>query len=149
MKTTSEFALQTLAAKITPVSDFSHNFRELEDGKGAAIIVPNFTLSAATEFNESTNNYFSGVREVDGATVNLNKHFMKSCAYSDKDVIETDVQFARDYGIGIGDTLGRAIYTETVGVLSSATLSASFTGTTKAQYADLFGTVYENNLDIS
>lgn len=148
MKTTSEFALQTLKAKIAPVSDFAHNFRELEDRVGAAIVVPNFNLSPAAEFNASTNNYFGGSKEVTGEVVNVNKHFIKSCMYEDRDVVETDVQFARDYGIGIGDALGRAIYGEVINTLSGATLSAEFTGTAKSNYADLFATVYEKNLDI-
>lgn len=148
MKTTSEFALQSLAAKIAPVTDFAHNFRELEDRVGAAIVIPNFSLSAAGEFNASSNNYFGGSKEVTSETVNVNKHFVKSCMYEDRDLVETDVQFSRDYGIGIGDALGRAIYKEVINTLSSATLSASFTGTAKSNYADLFATVYDNGLDI-
>lgn len=150
MKTTSEFALQSLHAKIAPIMDFSHSFRELEDRVGAAVVVPNFSLSAAAEFNAETNNYFSGQKEVVGETINVDSHLVKSCMYTDRDVVETDVQFARDYGIGIGDCLGRAIYTKVIGLLTDAnvTLSATLAGTAKVNFADLFNTVYANNLDI-
>lgn len=51
MKVTSDFALQTLYARLAPIKDFAHNFRDLEDRKGASIVIPVFNLSAAAEFN--------------------------------------------------------------------------------------------------
>ena len=150
MMTTSEFALQSLHAKIAPIMDFSHSFRELEDRVGAAVVVPSFTLTDAAEFNASTNNYFSGTKDVVGETINLDSHLVKSCMYTDRDVVETDVQFARDYGIGIGDCIGRAIYNKVIGLLNdtNVTKTATIAGTAKVNFADLFATVYDNNLDI-
>lgn len=151
MKTTSEFALQALHARVPFITDFAHNFRELEDRVGAAVVVPNFALNAAAEFDASTNNYFSGQKEVVGETVNLNSHIVKSCMYTDRDVAETDVQFARDYGIGIGDCLGKAVYEKVIGLLNdtSVTKSATMAGTAKLDFAGLFKAVYDNDLDIS
>ena len=148
--TISSFALQNLHAKIAPIIDFSHSFRELEDRVGAAVVVPSFTLTDAAEFNASTNNYFSGTKDVVGETINLDSHLMKSCMYTDRDVVETDVQFARDYGIGIGDCIGRAIYNKVIGLLNDTNVSATATlgGTAKINFAELFATVYEKNLDI-
>lgn len=150
MKVTSDFALQTLHKKLTPVIDFAHNFRDLEGRIGEAIVVPNFTLSAAKDFDSSTNNYFSGEKEVTGETVNLSSHIMKSCMYTDRDVVETDCQFQRDYGIGIGDTIGRSIYNKVIGQLTEAgvTLSATLTNSSKAGFADLVATTYDKDLDI-
>ena len=150
MKTTSEFALQSLHEEIAPIMDFSHSFRELEDRVGAAVVVPNFTLSAAAEFNAESNNYFSGTKDVVGETINVDSHLVKSCMYTDRDVVETDVQFARDYGIGIGDCLGRAIYNKVIGLLNDAnvTKTATLSGTAKANFADLFATAYEKGLDV-
>ena len=148
--TISNFALQNLHAKIAPIIDFSHSFRELEDRVGAAVVVPSFTLTDAAEFNASTNNYFSGTKDVVGETINLDSHLVKSCMYTDRDVVETDVQFARDYGIGIGDCIGRAIYNKVIGLLNDTNVTATATlgGTAKVNFADLFATVYEKNLDI-
>ena len=148
--TISNFALQNLHAKIAPIIDFSHSFRELEDRVGAAVVVPSFTLTDAAEFNASTNNYFSGTKDVVGETINLDSHLVKSCMYTDRDVVETDVQFARDYGIGIGDCIGRAIYNKVIGLLNdtNVTATATLAGTAKINFADLFATVYEKNLDI-
>ena len=150
MKTTSEFALQSLHAKIAPIIDFSHSFRELEDRVGAAVVVPSFTLTDAAEFDASTNNYFSGTKDVVGETINVDSHLVKSCMYTDRDVVETDVQFARDYGIGIGDCLGRAIYNKVIGLLNDTNVTATATlgGTAKINFAELFATVYEKGLDI-
>ena len=148
--TISNFALQNLHAKIAPIIDFSHSFRELEDRVGAAVVVPSFTLTDAAEFNASTNNYFSGTKDVVGETINLDSHLVKSCMYTDRDVVETDVQFARDYGIGIGDCIGRAIYNKVIGLLNDTNVTGTATigGTAKVNFADLFATVYEKGLDI-
>lgn len=91
MKTTSDFALQTLYARLAPIRDFAHNFRDLEDRKGASIVVPVFNLSAATDFDADTNNYCNGNTEVDAATVNLSSHLVKQFMYTDRDVAETEV----------------------------------------------------------
>lgn len=150
MKVTSEFALQSLHAKLEPVTDFAHNFRDLEDRKGASIVVPTFELSSAAEFNASSNNYFGGVNEIGGQVVTLSSHYVKSLAITDRDMAETEVQFNRDGGIAIGDTLGRAIYTGVIGLLNdtNVTLTAENTLSAKGDFAGLFKTVYDNNLDI-
>ena len=149
-KTTSEFALQALHARLAPVQDFAHNFRDLEDRKGAAIVIPTFNLSAAADFDPVSNNYFSGVNEIDAATVTLDKHVHKSLMITDRNLAETEVQFNRDGGIAIGDTLGRALYKYVVDMINdvNVTKSATVTLTTKKAFADLFGTVYTNELDI-
>lgn len=151
MKVTSEFALQNLHAKLEPVRDFAHNFRDLEDRKGASIVVPTFEISAAAAFDASTNNYFGGVNEIGGQVVTLSSHYVKSLAITDRDMAETEVQFNRDGGMAIGDTLGRAIYNGVIGLLNdtNVTLSAENTLSAKSDFAGLFKTVYDNNLDIS
>ena len=151
MKVTSEFALQALHARLEPVVDFAHNFRDLEDRKGASIVIPVFDLSAAADFNASTNNYFSGVNEIDGATVTLDKHIVKSLAITDRNIAETEVQFNRDGGMAIGDVIGRGIYNYVIGLLNdtNVTLSAESALSAKADFAGLFKTVYDNQLDIS
>ena len=150
-KTTSEFALQKLMARMAPVVDFAHNFRELEDRRGASIVIPTFELTDAGEFNAASNNYFGGTNEVDAATVTLDKHFVKSLSFTDRDVAETEVQFARDGGIAIGDCLGKAIYTYVVGLINdtNVTQTKTVTLTSKKAFADLFAAVYEFNMDIS
>lgn len=150
MKTTADFALQTLHAKLAPVTDFAHNFRDLEDRKGSSIVIADYSLSAAGEFNADSNNYFSGVNEIDAKTVNLNKHFVKSLAVTDRDLVETELQFYRDAGIGIGDTLGRSIYGYVVGMLNdtNVTLSVESSLSSLGDFTDMFATVYANDMDI-
>lgn len=151
MKVTSDFALQTLHAKLAPISDFAHNFRELEDRKGAAIVIPTFNTTDAADFDAASNNYFSGVNEIDGATVTLDKHMVKSLMITDRQVAETEVQFNRDGGIAIGDCLGKALYKYVVDMINDTniTKSQAVTLTTKQAFADLFKAAYDNELDIS
>lgn len=85
MKTTAEFCLQKLHARITPITDWVHNFRDLEDKKGGVIVVPQVALSAS-DFNASTNNYAGGTNTYDGASITLSKHLVTSLPYTDIDV---------------------------------------------------------------
>lgn len=150
MKATSDFALQSLHAKLAPIGDFSHNFRDMEDRKGAAVVIPSFSVTDAADFDAASNNYFSGVNEIDAATVTLDKHMVKSLMVTDRDLAETEIQFNRDGGIAIGDCLGKALYKYVVDMINdtNVTKSATVTLTTKKAFADLFATVYDNEMDI-
>ena len=150
MRTTSDFALQTLYAKLAPIKDFAHNFRDLEDRKGASIVIPVFDLSAAADFNADSNNYCNGQTEMDAATVNLSSHLVKQFMYTDRDVAETEVQWFRDVGYATGDAIGRGIYNTVIGLLNdtNVTLSAESSLSAKSDFAGLVDTVYANQLDI-
>lgn len=150
MKVTSDFALQTLYAKLAPIKDFAHNFRDLEDRKGASIVIPVFNLSAAADFDADSNNYCNGQTEMDAATVNLSSHLVKQFMYTDRDVAETEVQWFRDVGYATGDAIGRGIYNTVVGLLNdtNVTLSAESNLSAKSDFAGLVDTTYANQLDI-
>ena len=137
MKTTSQFALQALYAKLAPIRDFAHNFRDLEDRKGASIVVPVFDLSAATEFNESSNDYCTNAGGVDAATVNLDTHLKQGITYTDRDVVETEVQWFRDGGIAVGSSVARGIYNTVMGLLNTTniTLTADSALSSKADFS--------------
>ena len=146
----SDFALQALYARLAPIKDFAHNFRDLEDRKGAAIVIPTFNLSAATEFDATSNNYCSGTDEGGAATVVLSSHLVKQLEYTDRDVAETEVQFFRDGGYAVGDAVGRGIYNTVIGLLNdtNVTLSVSSPLSADSDYTGLGAEVYTNDLDI-
>lgn len=150
MQTTSDFALQTLYARLAPIKDFAHNFRDLEDRKGASIVIPVFNLSAAAVFDADTNNYCAGDTEVDAATVTLSSHLIKQLMYTDQDVAETEVQWFRDGGYAVGDAVGRGIYNTVIGLLNdtNVTLSAESDLSAKTDFAGLVDTTYAKGLDI-
>lgn len=150
MKVTSDFALQTLYAKLAPIKDFAHNFRDLEDRKGASIVIPVFDLSAAADFDADNNNYCNGTTEMDAATVNLSSHLIKQFMYTDRDVAETEVQWFRDVGYAVGDAVGRGIYNTVIGLINTTnvTLTADNDLSAKTDFAALVNTVYANNLDL-
>lgn len=150
MRTTSDFALQTLYAKLAPIKDFAHNFRDLEDRKGASIVIPVFNLSAAADFDADSNNYCNGQTEMDAATVNLSSHLVKQFMYTDRDVAETEVQWFRDVGYATGDAIGRGIYNTVIGLLNdtNVTLTAQSSLSAKSDFAGLVDTTYANQLDI-
>lgn len=149
-KVTSDFALQTLYARLAPIRDFAHNFRDLEDRKGASIVVPVFNLSAATDFDADSNNYCNGNTEVDAATVNLSSHLVKQFMYTDRDVAETEVQWFRDVGIATGDAVSRGIYNTVIGLFNdtNVTLSVESDLSSADDYSQLGTAVYDKELDI-
>lgn len=66
MKITAESAIQEMNFASAPLSEFVHNYSELEGRKGEAVVIPDFSgLDEAGEFNPDTNNYFSGTNEVE------------------------------------------------------------------------------------
>lgn len=150
METTSNFALQTLYARLAPIRDFAHNFRDLEDRKGASIVVPVFDLSAATTFDADSNNYCNGTTEVDAATVNLSTHLVKQFMYTDRDVAETEVQWFRDVGIAVGDAISRGIYSTVIGLLNDTNVTKTISSdlTADSDFTGLGASVYANELDI-
>lgn len=150
MKVTSDFALQTLYARLAPIRDFAHNFRDLEDRKGASIVVPVFNLSAATDFDADTNNYCNGTTELDAATVNLDSHIVKQFMYTDRDVAETEVQWFRDVGIATGDAVSRGIYNAVIGLFNDTNVTQTISSDLSSadDYSQLGTAVYANELDI-
>lgn len=151
MKVTAEAALQAVYPELVKLQDFAHTYNELEDRQGAAIVVPVFDLSAAGEFAYRTNQYDSGTNECDATTLTLDKHYVKSVQYTDRDVAETEVQWVKDAGAGIASVLGRSLNAYVMGLFNSTNcpLSATVSLGTKAQAANLYKVAAENNLDVA
>lgn len=149
-KVTSEFALQALFEKLAPITDFAHNFNDLQDRKGASIVVPVFNLSAAADFNADTNNYCGGTNEADEATVNLDKHLVKSFVYTDYAEWFTNVNWLRDTAIAIGDSLGRGIYNTVIALLNDTNVSATTSASLSSleDFTGLVKDVYDKHLDL-
>ena len=151
MKVTAEAALQGIHASLVKLQDFAHTYSELNDRKVASIVVPVFDLSAAADFNATSNNYGSGANEIDAATLTLNKHLVKSVSITDKNLAETEIQWTKDAGIGIGNIIGRGLNEYVFGRIAAEadnTVSATFDGTSKATLANLYKAAADNDLDV-
>ena len=149
LKVAAETAVMGIQKHMGALKEFAHNFKELDDRPGAAVAVPVYNLSAAAEFNEQTNNWCGGTNEVDGVTVNLDKHFIKSIALTDVEAGETDINFLRDGARAIADVLGTAANKYVFGLVNedNFALSASFDGSSKAVFANLFKIADDNGLN--
>lgn len=151
MKVTAEAALQAIYPELVKLQDFAHTYSELEDRKGASIVVPVYDLSAAADFNADSNNYASGVNEVDAATLTLDKHLVKSLMITDRNLVETDLQWAKDAGTAIASVLGRALNKYVFGMMNSTNipLSAEINLGTKAGATALYQVAADNGLDVA
>ena len=67
------------------------------------------------------------MNEIDAATLTLDKHLVKSVAITDRQLAETEVQFAKDAGIGIAHVLGRALNSYVFGMMNDTNLPLSAT----------------------
>lgn len=148
LKVASETAIMGIKKHMGALTEFAHDFKELSDRKGAAIAVPVFDLSAAAEFNEETNNWCNS-EGIDGVTVNLDKHFIKSVQITDVQNGEADVNLLRDGAKAIADVLGTAANKYVFGMMTETNLplSASFDGSSKAVFANLFKIADDKGLD--
>ena len=128
---------------------FAKDVSPAADRPFAGVQVPVYNLSAAAEFNESTNNWCGGENEVDGVVVTLDKHFIKSIALNDVQAGETDINFLRDGSKAIADVLGHAANAYVYGLINSTNvpLSAEFEGDSKAAFAELFKIADDNSVN--
>lgn len=146
LKVASEYAVQGIQKHMAPLTFFAHNFKELEDRPGAAIAVPVFDLDDAADFNSSTNNWCNS-EEIDGITVTLDKHLIKSITLDDVTASESDVNFLRDGAVAISRVLGHAANKYVFGLLANVTDSATVDLSTKAAFANLFAVADANDVN--
>lgn len=147
-KAVSEAAIFAAHKNLAKLSLFSHTFTELNGRPGESVAVPVYDLSASAEFVAGTNDYGSGVNEVGGLLVNLDKHFVKSVAITDKDLAYTGINWARDTGAALAERLTRDINAYVFGLVNSTNcpLSASFDATAKSVVANLYATAEDNDI---
>lgn len=152
LKVASESALQAIYPELVRLQDFCHTYSELEDRPGASIVIPtyDFELSTVAEFDADSNNYGSGVNEIEAANVTLDKHLVKSIAISDRDIAETGVQFVRDGAAGIASVLGRALNKYVFDMINETNipLTATWDCTSKAKTTELYSVASDNGLDV-
>lgn len=165
LKIAAEKSIIAAQKKILPLKYFATSFSAAEDRIGAAIRVPVFNVGDAAEFNAETNNYGTANDqktgtppednpdyEVKGVDITLNKHFVKSIKFTDRDFAECNVPFFADAGDAIGRVLGKACVGQALGLINSTnvTQTAVF-NTTKASakttIAQLYAIADSNNID--
>ena len=151
MKITAESAIQEMNFASAPLSEFVHNYSELEGRKGEAVVIPDFSnLDEAGEFNPDTNNYFSGTNEVESQTVTLDKLFVKSLMFTDRDFGDTEVRFFHDGGIAIARKMADLANGYVFGLINNTnvTQTADFKDVTKDTAAGLYNIAATHDIDV-
>ena len=152
MKVASESAIQAIYPELVKLSDFAHTYNELDGRPGESVVIPVYDLSAASDWNDETNNYGSGQNEVGAANVTLDKRIIKSLAVTDRELMATGISWTRDATTAIAKTLGRSLNSYVMGLVNSTNcpLSAQFAVGTKAQptVQKLYQIATENGLDV-
>lgn len=124
-KAASEYAVFAAHKNLAKLSLFSHTFTELEGRPGESIAVPVYDLSASGEFNAGTNNYGTGVNEVDGLLVELDKHYVKSVSITDKELAFTGINWVKDTSAALAERITRDINAYTFGLINATNVTAS------------------------
>ena len=150
MKVAAEASIQAMHAEMAKLQDFVHDYTELEGRKGEAIAVPVIDLSASAEFNADTNNYCNGQNEVDGAIVNLDKHFVKSVMITDRQLAATDFNWLRDIATAETNVIARSINKYVFGLINETNcpLSATLDVTSKTAVANLYKIATDNDIPV-
>ena len=150
MQVAAEASIQAMHAEMAKLQDFVHDYTELEGRKGEAIAVPVIDLSASAEFNADTNNYCNGQNEVDGATVNLDKHFVKSVMITDRQLAATDFNWLRDIATAETNVIARSINKYVFGLINETNcpLSATLDVTSKTAVANLYKIATDNDIPV-
>ena len=150
MKVAAEASIQAMHAEMAKLQDFVHDYTELEGRKGEAIAVPVIDLSASAEFNADTNNYCNGQNEVDGAIVNLDKHFVKSVMITDRQLAATDFNWLRDIATAEANVIARNINKYVFGLINDTNcpLSATLDVTSKTAVANLYKIATDNDIPV-
>ena len=150
MKVAAEASIQAMHAEMAKLKDFVHDCTELEGRKGEAIAVPVIDLSASAEFNADTNNYCNGKNEVDGALVNLDKHFVKSVMITDRQLAATDFNWLRDIATAETNVIARNINKYVFGLINETNcpLSATLDVTSKTAVANLYKIATDNDIPV-
>lgn len=152
LKVASESSLQAIYPQLVKLQDFAHTYSELEDKPGSSIVIPTYFLSGANEFDAESNNYGSGINEISAATVNLDKHFVKSIQIDDRALADTGIQWLKDGTAAVATALGRTLNAYVFGLLNATNITASvnFDVGTKAEPTahKLYSIAAEHGLDV-
>ena len=146
----AEASIQVMHAEMAKLQDFVHDYTELEGRKGEAIAVPVIDLSASAEFDADTNNYCNGQNEVDGALVNLDKHFVKSVMITDRQLAATDLNWLRDIAKAETNVIARSINKYVFGLINETNcpLSATLDVSSKTAVANLYKIATDNDIPV-
>ena len=151
MKVTAQSAIQELAFKLAPVSEITHNYSELEGRKGDSVLIPDFSkIDEAAEFDPSSNNYFGGTNEVVDQTVSLDKLFVKSLMFTDRDFGDTEVQFFRDGGIAIANKISSHTNGYVFGMINDTNVTNTYalTKVDKNTVAGLYAVAADKDISV-
>ena len=125
IKAASEYAVFAAHKNLAKLSLFSHTFTELEGRPGESVAVPVYDLSAGGEFVAGTNDYGTGVNEVGGLLVELDKHYVKSVSITDKELAYTGINWVRDTSAALAERITRDINAYTFGLINATNVTAS------------------------
>lgn len=149
-KAISEYAVQAAHKNLAKLNLFAHTFTELDGRYGESIAVPVYDLSASADFVAGTNDYGSGVNEVGGVVVSLDKHLVKSVSITDKELAYTGINWAKDTGVALADRLTRDVNSYVFSLINSTNcpLSTSFDATSKSVIANLYAIAQDNDIPV-
>lgn len=137
IKAASESAVIAVERHLSQFKNFAHNFSPAAGVHYGAVAVPVYNLSASAEFVEGTKDWCNGANSLDGAVINLEKHYINTIQLPDTVNGESDVNFIADGAKAIAGKLAldaeKYVYSK---FTTTNTLSATMPST-KAGFAGL------------
>lgn len=147
LKVASEQAVLGLQKHTGWLKFFATDLKPMNAVHYAGVSVPVYKLSESAEFNAETNNYGTS-QDIDGITVTLDKHFVKSVGLTDIMAGSTEINFLRDSSKAIVDVLGHSANKYCFGLINETNVSKEAAmPTTKQAFAGLMKVCDDNGVN--
>jgi len=111
-------AVLAMNAILTNIAGFSLGLNREAGQKGDNVRVPIISVVAAGDFDATTNNYSAGDHTDEGVDIPVNRHKVAKAAYTDREFLESPVDYWKKKGAQCVKGLGKAVVKDVFGLIT-------------------------------
>lgn len=115
----AEAVVEANGAILTNISAFTLGLNKEAGQKGESVRVPIIDVVEAGDFDEDNNNYAGGDHTDEGVDIPLNRHKVAKCRYTDKEFLESPVNYWEKKGRQCVRGLGKAVVKDVFGLIGA------------------------------
>lgn len=115
----AEAVVEANGAILTNISAFTLGLNKEAGQKGESVRVPIIDVVEAGDFDEDNNNYAGGDHTDEGVDITVNRHKVAKCRYTDKEFLESPVNYWEKKGRQCVKGLGKAVVKDVLGLINA------------------------------
>ena len=115
----AEAVVEANGAILTNISAFTLGLNKEAGQKGESVRVPIIDVVEAGDFDEDSNNYAGGDHTDEGVDIPLNRHKVAKCRYTDREFLESPVNYWEKKGRQCVRGLGKAVVKDVFGLIGN------------------------------